>query len=73
VQAEKAMGQDAAAEEGAQLLLDEVGRGVISAPRPEEKGLQLLADDSVQEGLLGRPWRVATFGRCGRGDRIHAA
>ena len=73
VQAQKAMSQDAAAEEGAQLLQDEAGNGLIPALRSGEEGLQLLADDSVQEGPLGRPWRVATFGRCGRGDRSRAA
>ena len=44
VQAKKAMSQDAVAEEGAQLLLDEAGNGLIPALRSGEEGLQLLAD-----------------------------
>ena len=47
VQAEKAMGQDAAAEEGAELLLHEAGSRLILAARAGEEGLQLFANDSV--------------------------
>jgi hypothetical protein len=52
VEAEKAVREDAAAQERAQLLLDETGRGLISALRALEEGLQLLADDLVKQGLL---------------------
>ena len=54
VQAKKAVGEDAAAQEGAEIVLDEVRRGALASPRPGEEGLDLLADDAVQERLLRR-------------------
>ena len=52
VQSQEAVGQDAAAKEGAKLLRDEAGRGLIPVARPREEAFQLLADDVVKEGLL---------------------
>jgi len=52
VQAQEAVGEDAAAQEGAKLLLDEARRGALSRPRAGEEGLDLLANDAVQERLL---------------------
>ena len=53
-QAQEAVGEDPAAQEGAKLLLHEVWRGTLTRPRAGEEGLELLADDAVQEGVLGR-------------------
>jgi hypothetical protein len=52
-QAQEAVGEDPAAQEGAQLLLDEMWRGTLPSPRTGEKRLELLANDAVQEGVLG--------------------
>ncbi len=53
VDAQKAMSQDAALEITAHLALDEPGDG---GPHPScagEEGLEFVADDLVEEGLLG--------------------
>jgi hypothetical protein len=52
VQAEEAMRQDAATQEGAKLLLDEARDRLIPVGRAREKALELSADDLVEEGLL---------------------
>ena len=52
VQAQEAMRQDAATQEGAKLLLDEAGYRLIAVGCAREKALELLADDLVEEGLL---------------------
>jgi hypothetical protein len=52
VESQEAVREDAAAQEGAKLLLDEAGRGLASALRTRKEGLQLVADDLVKEGLL---------------------
>ena len=52
VQAQEAMRQDAATQEGAKLLLDEARDRLIAVGRAREKALELLANDLVKEGLL---------------------
>jgi hypothetical protein len=47
VESEEAVSEDAAAQERAQLLLDEAGSGLLSAARASEKRLEVLADDLV--------------------------
>jgi hypothetical protein len=54
VQAQEAVGEDAAAQEGADLLLDEVRRRPLAGSRPSQERLELLAHDAVQECLLRR-------------------
>jgi hypothetical protein len=49
------MGEDAAREELAELLLDEAGQAMAVAPVggfPQE-GLQMFADDGVEDRVLG--------------------
>jgi hypothetical protein len=53
-QAQEAVREEAAAQEGAKLLLDEVRRGALARSCAGEKGLELLADHAVQEVVLGR-------------------
>ena len=55
VEAEEAMGQDAAAKEGSELLLYEARSGLVSASRAGEEGLELLTNDPMEERLLRRP------------------
>jgi hypothetical protein len=53
VDAKESMGEDAALEIGAHLALDEPGDG---GPHPfcvGEEGLEFVAEDGVEEGLLG--------------------
>ncbi len=47
------MGQDAAAKKSTELLLGEAGSGLVSTPRACEDGLEVLADDLVEQGSLG--------------------
>ncbi len=47
------MGQDAAAKEGAELLLDEAGSRVVLALRLREKALEILSHDLVEKGAFG--------------------
>jgi len=61
----EAVGQDPAREELAELLLDEAGQAVsVAAVRGfSQEGLEVLANDGVQDGVLGvagliRPGRV---------------
>ena len=51
-QAQEAVGEDAAAQEGAELLLDEVRRWTLPRSRAREEGLELLADDAMQKRVL---------------------
>lgn len=53
VDAQEAVGENAAGEIGAQLPLDEAGHRGTTTPRRSEKGLQLLAHHLVQQGRLG--------------------
>jgi hypothetical protein len=46
-QAQEAEGEDAAAQEGAELLLDEVQRGTLPRSRAGEERLELFADDAM--------------------------
>jgi hypothetical protein len=58
VQAQEAMGEDAAAQEGLELLLDEAGHGLFVRLRARQEGLELLLDDVVEEALFGAMSRV---------------
>ena len=60
----EAMAQHAAREELAELLLDEAGQAMsVAAVRdfPEE-GLQVLADDRVEHGVLGVARAIRAMG-----------
>jgi len=61
-QAQEAVREDAAPEVGAKLLFDEAGTGLVASARVCEEGLELLAHDLVQEGLLGAAGCVAVWG-----------
>jgi hypothetical protein len=52
VKAQEAVGEDAAAEKGAELLLDESWSRTLAYPRPGEEGLELLAHDAVEQRVL---------------------
>ena len=52
-QAQEAVRENAAAQEGAELLLDEVGRGTVARSRSREERFELIADDAVEERVLG--------------------
>ena len=52
VQPQEAVRQDTAAQEGAELLLDETGDRLIAARSARQEAFQLLAYDLVEEGLL---------------------
>ncbi len=69
VEAQEAMRQDSAAQERAQLLLDEAGRGLLSASRLCEEGLEVLAYDLVEQGSLGLVALVLDGGAPSR-DRV---
>jgi hypothetical protein len=47
------VGEDAAANEGTELLLDEAGSGLLSATSACEEGLEVLANDFVEKGSFG--------------------
>src|SRR4029453_3580759 len=62
VQAQEAVGEDAAAQEGPELLLDEVRRRTLTGSRAGQEGLELLAEDPVAGRLLGGARRVSVVG-----------
>ncbi len=68
VNAKEAMGKDAVAQEGADLLLGEAGNDRVFRARGGEEGLELLADHAMKVRLFGRPRSVAGRG-CARGRR----
>ena len=53
VQAQEAMGEDAAAQEGMKFLLDEAGHGLLASLRARQEGLEFLLDDVVEDALFG--------------------
>ena len=53
VQAQEAMGEDAAAQEGMELLLDEAGHGLLASLCARQEGLEFLPDDVVEDALFG--------------------
>jgi hypothetical protein len=53
VQAQEAMGEDAAAQEGMELLLDEAGHGLFASLRARQEGPEFLLDDVVEDALFG--------------------
>ena len=61
-QAQEAVREDSAAQEGAELLLDEVRRGPFAHPRAREEGLELLAEDAMHQGVFGRARCVRLIG-----------
>jgi hypothetical protein len=74
VEPKETTGEDATREIGAQLALDEAGHGVLALAGAREEGLELLADDLVQQGLLGAVACVAGVGRpAGRSVAIGTA
>jgi hypothetical protein len=46
------VGEDPAAEEGAELLLDETRSRKLAVSCAREEGLELLADGAMQQGLI---------------------
>jgi hypothetical protein len=52
-QAQKAVGENATAQQGAQFLLDEAEHGMPAFGRAGQGVLELLANRPVEEGLLG--------------------
>ena len=71
MQAQKAVGEDAAAQEGGEFLLDEAGHGMPAFGRPGQEALELLANRPVEEGLLGAMGGVART-RVRTGERVDA-
>jgi hypothetical protein len=61
VQAQEAMGEDAAAQEGMELLLDEVGHGLFASLRARQEGPEFLLDDVVEDALFGAMSRVGAL------------
>jgi hypothetical protein len=53
VDAKESMGEDAALEIAAHLAFDEAGDGRPHRSCVGEEGLEFVADDGVEEGLLG--------------------
>ena len=56
------MGRVPAFEEVAHLTLDEAGNCAIALPGSFEELLEVLADDLVDDGLLGAAGPIAPFG-----------
>ena len=55
------MGEDAAAQEGMELLLDEAGHGLFASLRARQEGLEFLPDDVVEDALFGAMSRVGAL------------
>ncbi len=53
VQAQETMGEDAAAQEGMKLLLDEAGYGPFASLRARQEDPEFLLDDVVEDALFG--------------------
>jgi hypothetical protein len=51
--AEKAVGEDSTGEEGAELALDEAGDHATLIAGEGEKGLEVVLQDAVEDGVLG--------------------
>ena len=58
VRAQEAVREDAAAQEGRELLLDEERRGTLSGRRARAKELELLTDDNARASAPDRADRV---------------
>ncbi len=63
VKAEEAMGEDSAANEGTEFLLDEAGRGLLPGSRASQERLEVLADHLVEQGSLGLVALILDGGR----------
>ena len=61
VQAQEAVGEDAAAQEGMELLLDEARHGLFASLRARQEGLEFLPDDVVEDALFGAMSRVGAL------------
>ena len=61
VQAQEAMGEDAAAQEGMKFLLDEAGHGLLASLRARQEGLEFSLDDVVEDALFGAMSRVGAL------------
>jgi hypothetical protein len=77
VQAQEAMGEDAAAQEGMELLFDEAGHGLLASLCACQEGLEFLPDDVVEDALFGAMSCVGALrtsalrvGRMGSMDRL---
>jgi len=77
VQAQEAMGEDAAAQEGMELLLDEAGHGLLASLCARQEGFEFSLDDVVENALFGAMSRVGALrtaalrvGRMWRVDRL---
>jgi len=70
VHAQEAEGQDAAAQIGAELLLDEAGSGLAARASVGEEGLEPPLDDAIEDALLGA---VACVDRGVRSRVVRAA
>ncbi len=70
VQAQESVGEDAAAQIGAELVLDEAGRRLIALASAREKGFELVANGLVEQRAFGTPRLVggAAGSGGGRGD-----
>ena len=55
------MGEDAAAQEGMELLLDEAGHGLFARLHARQEGLEFLLDDVVEDALFGAMSRVGAL------------
>jgi hypothetical protein len=53
VKAQEAMSENAAAQKGVELLLDEAGHGLLANSRARQERLEFLLDDVVEEALFG--------------------
>ncbi len=65
------MRQDAAAQIGSQLLLDEAWRGLLPASRASEERFEVVADDLVEQGSLGLVALVLDGGASSRDRVLH--
>ncbi len=63
------MDQDTAAKKSTELVLDEAGSGLVPALRTCEEGLEVLADDLVEQGCFGLVALVLDGGAPSR-DRV---
>jgi len=66
--AQETVGENAAVEERAELALHEPRDGALAIPGPGQKRLEVVGDDTVEDGLFGSPRRVnprRAFAGCG--------
>jgi hypothetical protein len=61
VQPQESVGEDAAAQEGMEFLLDEAGHGSFASLRARQEGPEFLLDDVVEDALFGAMSRVGAL------------